>query len=212
MEAKLVVVRGRPLGKELHLSEGEFLIGRGKDCKLRPNSELVSRHHCCVTLDERKVFVREMGSTNGTFVNGKRIEDEVEARNGDMVTVGPLTFAVCVTGAVVEREPEPEPAESPSIGAEDIASDEELADWLMREGEPAPAQDMPESGRTMVIDTSEVPEEEDLTMAQNGEDDESTAKERAKQKTKILPKHDDSPRSTADAAGDLMRKYFQRQR
>ena len=193
------------------LEEGEFLIGRGKDCKLRPNSELVSRHHCCITLDDTGVRVREMGSTNGTFLNGRRITEETRVTNGDLVTVGPLTFAVIVVGPRPVGQVEPEAdAAAPTIGAEDIASDEQLADWLSHEEQKVPAdagsQEM--AGRTMVIDKTQLPDE-DLTMAQNGEDDEDTAQKRAKQKTQVIPT--DETRSTADAAGDLMRKYFQRQ-
>ena len=212
MEARLVVVRGRPRGKRISLQEGEFLIGRGKECKLRPNSELVSRHHCCFTFDDEGLRVREMGSTNGTFVNGKRIKDEVSVINGDLVSVGPLTFAVIIPGSRPIEDADQEATAAPTIGAEDIASDNELADWLDEsEVKSAPADGgSGTSGRTLVLDKHDVPEtpEEDLTMAQNGEDDENTARERAKQETRVLPTDDE--KSTADAAGELMRKYFQR--
>ena len=209
MKARLVVVLGKPRGKKIALHEGQFLIGRGRDCQLRPNSELVSRHHCCIMVDESSIRVREMGSTNGTFVNGKAITKETELSNGDLLTVGPLTFALTVRGKKPEGQEAAEPRRhAPTIGAEDIASDEQLADWLdvEAEGEAAAAPMKPVGSETMVIDKSQLPD--DLTMVQNGEDDEKAAEKRAKKKTQVLPEQ--SSRTTADAAGDLMRKYFQR--
>ena len=213
MKAKLVVVQGKPRGKRIRLRKGKFLIGRGKDCQLRPNSELVSRHHCCITMDDSGVRAREMGSTNGTFLNGEPISGEdVKIANGDLLTVGPLTFAVVIAGpkpaGVADRRGEPG---VPTIGAEDITSDDELVGWLTdAEQEESSGGGGKEdfASKTMVIDQSQVPDT-DLTMAQNGEDDEKTAEKRAKQKTQILPQEQDTP-STADAAGELMRKYFQR--
>ena len=210
MKAKLVVVQGKPLGREIQLHKGQFLIGRGKDCQLRPNSELVSRHHCCITRDESGVRAKEMGSTNGTFLNGKQVTEEMMLTNGDLLTIGPLTFAVVISGPKPATVAQPAGPAVPTIGAERTASDDELVEWLSGEEEQETTAGTRQSdfaGTTMVIDKSQVPDT-DLTMAQNGEDDEKTAEKRAKQETRILPSSDE--RTTADAAGDLMRKYFQR--
>ena len=70
MNVKLVVVQGKPEGKEIPLRTPKFLIGRGTECHLRPNSELISRHHCLLIIGESGVTLRDLGSTNGTLVNG----------------------------------------------------------------------------------------------------------------------------------------------
>ena len=72
----------------------KFFIGRSEECQLRPNSDLVSRHHCAIMVDEGLVTVRDFGSRNGTFVNGERIRGEEELKAGDKLKVGPLEFEV----------------------------------------------------------------------------------------------------------------------
>ena len=73
LHAVLRVLSGRQNGALIPLPVGKFLIGREEDCQLRPNSELVSRHHCVFTNDDFTVRLRDLGSTNGTKVNGQRL-------------------------------------------------------------------------------------------------------------------------------------------
>jgi pSer/pThr/pTyr-binding forkhead associated (FHA) protein len=73
LQAVLRVLSGRQNGAFIPLPVGKFLIGREEDCQLRPNSELVSRHHCVFTNDDFTLRLRDLGSTNGTFVNGERL-------------------------------------------------------------------------------------------------------------------------------------------
>lgn len=80
------------------LSEGKFLIGREQDCHLRPNNELVSRHHCAFTIDSFSVRVRDLGSTNGTFVNEEPVRGMTVLKAGDRVRVGKLELVVVVDG------------------------------------------------------------------------------------------------------------------
>src|SRR5436189_3639266 len=103
MEIRLLVVQGKPLGKEIPVKESRFLIGRSDECHLRPNSELVSRVHCQVSVEGDTVRLRDLGSSNGTIVNGERISDEVVLNDGDLVQVGPLGFQMILVrdGAIV---------------------------------------------------------------------------------------------------------------
>ena len=90
LQAKLRVASGKQEGSEIPLPPGKFLVGREEDCHLRPNSDLVSRHHCVFTVDEFTVRLRDLGSTNGTFVNGERIRGAVVLNQGDRVVIGKL--------------------------------------------------------------------------------------------------------------------------
>ena len=132
MQVELKVVGGKQNNQVVPLPQGKFLIGREQDCHLRPNSEMVSRHHCVFTTDEFGIRVRDLGSTNGTFVNGDRIEKQVVLKEGDRVVIGTLNFEVVVretavvaatagvaaAEAPIEAPPAPEaiPAETPTAG------------------------------------------------------------------------------------------------
>lgn len=94
MEVRLIVVGGKQAGKEIPVPGPKFLIGRAEDCQLRPQSDLVSRHHCAIVLAEGEVSIKDLGSRNGTFVNDERVEAERVLKTGDKLKVGPLEFEV----------------------------------------------------------------------------------------------------------------------
>jgi len=96
MRVKLLVVRGKPHGKGLSFPQGEFVIGRGDECHIRPNSSWVSRQHCLMRVSEQVVTLRDLGSTNGTLVNGQRILGERDIFNGDHIQIGPLVFQLLI--------------------------------------------------------------------------------------------------------------------
>lgn len=94
MNVKLLVVQGRPQGKCLVFPPGEFVFGRGTECHVRPNSDWVSRQHCILHVSAGIVSIRDLGSRNGTLVNGERLVGERDLANGDQLQVGPLVFEV----------------------------------------------------------------------------------------------------------------------
>ena len=123
--AELVVTSGGQKGQRIALPKGKFLIGREEDCHLRPNSDLVSRHHCVFISDEYAVRLRDLGSTNGTFINGERLHGSQVLEDGMSVEFGGLTFDVELKDApAAEATPEepiaiaPENAETPAAAAE----------------------------------------------------------------------------------------------
>lgn len=63
-------------------------IGRGTECEVRVSSPRVSRIHAELRWEKQDLFVRDLGSHNGTRVNDARI-DEVRLRDGDEITIGP---------------------------------------------------------------------------------------------------------------------------
>lgn len=111
LQVELRVVGGKHHNKVIALTSSKFLIGREQDCHLRPNSELVSRHHCVFSVDSHTAFVRDLGSTNGTFVNGDRVRGKMELKNGDHVSVGKLEFEVSINRSAATARPQM-PAES----------------------------------------------------------------------------------------------------
>jgi pSer/pThr/pTyr-binding forkhead associated (FHA) protein len=73
----------------VRLQEGrEAVLGRGDECELRVESTQASRRHAAVRFSGGEYRVRDLGSTNGTFVNGERVEGEAELGAGDRLRVG----------------------------------------------------------------------------------------------------------------------------
>ena len=116
LQAELKIVGGKHDGELISLALPKFLIGREQDCHLRPNSELVSRHHCVFTLDEYGLRLRDLGSTNGTIVNDERLDGEVTLKAGDRVRVGKLDFEIVLSECAAEDQPaETVPGEQPEV-------------------------------------------------------------------------------------------------
>jgi pSer/pThr/pTyr-binding forkhead associated (FHA) protein len=109
LHAQLKVLGGKHNGRTIPLAVPKFLIGREQDCHLRPNSELVSRHHCAITTDEYSVRVRDFGSTNGTFVNGQRVKGQTVLNSGDRVSIGSLEFEIEIHKSAPETVSAPAP-------------------------------------------------------------------------------------------------------
>jgi len=84
----LVVESGKDKGLAIELCEDRmFLIGRGSSCDLHLSDTLTSRHHCWVECRDRKFTLKDGGSRNGSFLNGRRVS-EAELMPGDQILVG----------------------------------------------------------------------------------------------------------------------------
>ncbi|HEX4953277.1 MAG TPA: RDD family protein [Thermoanaerobaculia bacterium] len=70
------------------LLPGTSTIGRSRNCEVLLDDPSASRNHALVTLDNERVILQDLGSANGTLVNGRRLEGEIEIQHGDVVTVG----------------------------------------------------------------------------------------------------------------------------
>src|SRR3954464_1523270 len=107
MILKLRVIQGKPAGKTLVFRPGgDYILGRGDECHVRFNSDWVSRQHCLVQVRDAGAVLRDLGSRNGTLINGQLCEGERELNHGDQVQVGPLTFEVALDSSAVEAAPQ----------------------------------------------------------------------------------------------------------
>jgi len=80
------------------LNKSSMSIGRGHDCDIRLRSSSVSRYHAVLRISHDAVIFEDMNSTNGCFVNGRRIKRQL-LKDGDRVKVGavPLRFGIRAT-------------------------------------------------------------------------------------------------------------------
>lgn len=83
-----------PFGDALRLESGPPLtLGRDKDCEIRINSPTVSRRHAQVSFrgSPPRAFVKDLGTRNGTYVNGERLASDRELADRDLVRLGDVT-------------------------------------------------------------------------------------------------------------------------
>jgi pSer/pThr/pTyr-binding forkhead associated (FHA) protein len=113
MEVKLVVLNGKHKDRVIPLPSTIFLIGRDRQCHLRPHCPLVSKLHCAIAPWAGRVRVRDLKSRNGTFLNGHPVDGEVLVRDGDRLQVGALAFAFRINKA--EDEPVPPPVKEDEV-------------------------------------------------------------------------------------------------
>lgn len=111
--------------RQVPLTQPKTLIGRGTDSTLRVPVADVSRQHCQIDLLGDKLTVRDLGSSNGTFVNGKRIA-ESPLKAGDKLAVGRVVFGVQIDGKPGSFAASEMVAPPPPSGAKD--DDEEILD------------------------------------------------------------------------------------
>jgi pSer/pThr/pTyr-binding forkhead associated (FHA) protein len=88
MSARLVSLDGQP---DIPLDRLLVIVGRDRRCDMPVNSLRVSRRQCCLALESEGALVRDLGSVNGTWINGCRVEEGC-LRPGDELAIAPLRY------------------------------------------------------------------------------------------------------------------------
>lgn len=104
MDVQMLVVQGKQRGKFLRFPNGEFVFGRGPECHVRPISESISRQHCLLRVGSDGAHIRDLGSTNGTLINGIRVVGDYMLKPGDELQLGPMVLRVVVDEPEVPEE------------------------------------------------------------------------------------------------------------
>lgn len=87
--ALLVILSTAGFGSTFVLDRGALVLGRQEDCDFVIDDPLLSRHHCRVTADERGDFwLEDLGSTNATFLNARKLQDRTRLQYGDRIVIG----------------------------------------------------------------------------------------------------------------------------
>lgn len=125
MSVELKITRGSNRGTAAPIHPGYYLVGRHKDCQIRPKSRSVSRRHCLLLRNDDGFGALDLKSTRGTYVNGERIQPHRwrVLRDGDEIHFGKVAFTVAINEpALAASTADLESSASSAVTPEPIAS------------------------------------------------------------------------------------------
>src|SRR5688500_7966221 len=147
----VVMVMFRPDGQRrtFAVTRDMTVIGRREDCDLRIPLGDVSRKHCRLILDGDTIKVEDLGSSNGTYRNGERVQ-QTELTAGDTLQIGPVVFVLQVDGFPADEDLAPVTVQSasaatnggvaaPSAGGEDAGDEVVELEGAEEDATTAPA-------------------------------------------------------------------------
>jgi pSer/pThr/pTyr-binding forkhead associated (FHA) protein len=111
MDINLVLLKKNGSHKTFPLTSNVIVIGRRHECDLYIALPTVSRKHCQLSLNGKALEIRDLDSTGGTFVNGRRIDGQATVKAGDYIRIGPLTFVCQIDGKPAKIAPPKKPVQ-----------------------------------------------------------------------------------------------------
>src|SRR5947207_9971489 len=141
MQVVLVMFRQDGERRSFSITRDVTVIGRREDCDFRIPLGEVSRKHCRLIKDGSSLRLEDLGSSNGTFRNGERVQ-EAELNPGDTLQVGPVIFVLQIDGVPADEELQPVTAGAAPAPAEE----EEIQPLAESNGEDAAASHLEPAG------------------------------------------------------------------
>jgi pSer/pThr/pTyr-binding forkhead associated (FHA) protein len=177
MQVVLVMFRGDGERRSFSIARDMTVIGRREDCDLRIPVGDVSRKHCRMVKEADTLRIEDLGSSNGTFVNGERVQEAV-LNPGDVIQVGPVQFVLQIDGVPSEDELA-QPTAPAATASDDTAATTaplppypQMADEQLEE---LPAEDEPASLDALEEVAGEEPALEEIESADQLEEVEEVA-------------------------------------
>jgi len=109
LAVRLVLSAGSEAERTIPVLGRSFLIGRDPSCQLRPRDGHVSRRHAEIRVEDDAAFLHDLGSTNGTSLNGEAVAATMPLRDSDRIQLGPYTVTVAIGEA--EESPDRPPSD-----------------------------------------------------------------------------------------------------
>ena len=182
--AELIIYSGKLKGQRLILPDREVVVGRDEDCHMRIASSLISRKHCTLKAAQDGVWVQDLESQNGTYVNDVAINEPFLMKPGDILRVGAALFQV--------------PRVRPASGK---ICDDKITDWLTDESD-ADSDSSVRSDTTIIKGRQATAE----PAVSPGAATKVTAPVAA---TRTVPTIRQPPKSIKEQAADIIRKHWQ---
>jgi pSer/pThr/pTyr-binding forkhead associated (FHA) protein len=143
MDVALVMFRADGERRKFAVKRNMTVIGRREDCDLRIPLGDVSRKHCRLIRDGDVIRIEDLGSSNGTYVDGEKVKDGTLFA-GSSVRVGPVTFVVQIDGVPAEEDMKPTPEKPVTLDDSDfLAVSESQAGAAMPQSVAAESDDAP---------------------------------------------------------------------
>jgi predicted component of type VI protein secretion system len=159
MDYQLVIVRGRSASETIKLADGVTTVGRHDDCQLRIKSSQVSRRHCELFEKKGLLVVKDLGSSNGTIVNGTRVQGQRVLEPGDELTIGQVKLRVSKIGQPIPEPSQPtaKPGDTAVVAAAVTATADDDFE-IEFDDEPEPGDDLPTAQMDEVTVEAKAPE------------------------------------------------------
>lgn len=124
MQFALRAVAGEFQGSEFPINSERFVVGRGERCDLRLVSQRISRAHCLLVQTETGLVLSDLGSRNGTSLNGQYVTKATKLKLGDQITLDSCVLRLISSPVLPPSTLEPEEDMTRPLG------NDELLDWL----------------------------------------------------------------------------------
>ncbi|WPP88189.1 FHA domain-containing protein [Acinetobacter pittii] len=120
MTWKLQAITGEITGQEINVDR-DMLVGRHQDADVLLQAAEISRRHAALLLKDQALWVQDLNSSNGTFVNDIRIEQEKQLHDGDIVQFASFKFSVLAPAQKITELPEIEAEPVNTISSLDLS-------------------------------------------------------------------------------------------
>ncbi|HLO41900.1 MAG TPA: FHA domain-containing protein [Phycisphaerales bacterium] len=173
MDASFVLVTQDLTQRVVPMNRPRIVIGRHTDCYIRIPTSEVSRQHCEVLTENDEIRIRDLGSSNGTYVNRKKVS-ESPLKAGDLISVGPCVFVVRIDGEPAEIDADEAyedglvstTASPPAAAAASATSPTTIT---KRPSAPSPSK--PAKGKSILDDSEKDPDDSDAFDFDFSDDD-----------------------------------------